>query len=145
MKELQGIHLMFSALHHFDEKNLCELLQCAINNEQIVACFDYSQRKIIIEFFAVVGGVILLLLTTPLIHPFSWKRLLFTYIIPLVPIILFADAIISRLRAYRLSELKDLLQNLDCNPLKYHIYAGEYRFYYFCSVKFIIGKKINNS
>lgn len=145
IKEFQGIHLMFSAMHHFDEKDLSKILQCAIDNEQTVAFFDYSQRKIIMEFLAVVCGVVLLLLTSPLIHPFSWKRLLFTYIIPLVPIILFTDAIISRLRAYQLSELNDLLQKLDCNPSKYLICAGEYRFYYFCSVKFIIGIKTHNA
>lgn len=145
IKELHGIHLMFSAMHHFDEKELSKILQCAIDNEQTVAFFDYSQRKIITELFAVICGVILLLLTSPLIHPFSWKRLLFTYIIPLVPIILITDSIISRLRAYRLSELNDLLQKLDCNPSKYLICAGEYRYYYYCSVKFIIGIKKHNA
>jgi hypothetical protein len=141
IRELNGIHLMFSAMHHFNEKELSKILQCAIDNEQTVAFFDYSQRKFVMELFAVICGVILLFLMSPLIHPFSWKRLLFTYIVPLVPIILITDSIISRLRAYRLSELNDLLKKLNCNPSKYLICAGEYRYYYFCSVKFIIGIK----
>src|SRR5580704_164595 len=47
------------------------------------------------------------------IKPFRWKRLLWTYLIPLVPLMCCWDGVISQLRAYTIAELSELTQGLE--------------------------------
>jgi hypothetical protein len=52
-------------------------------------------------------------LATPFIRPFRWKRLLWTYLIPLVPFMCCWDGVISQLRAYTIAELSELTHGLE--------------------------------
>jgi hypothetical protein len=45
---------------------------------------------------------------TPFMRPFLWKRLLFTYPLPCVPMICLWDGFVSQLRAYTPDELRAL-------------------------------------
>jgi len=45
-------------------------------------------------------------LLTPLVRPFRWSRLLWTYVVPVVPAMLLFDGIVSCLRIYRPEEMK---------------------------------------
>ena len=45
---------------------------------------------------------------TPLIRPLRWSRLLWTYLIPLVPVITLFEGLVSCLRTYSVQELHDL-------------------------------------
>ncbi len=47
-------------------------------------------------------------LATPFIRPFRWKRLFWTYVIPLVPFTCWWDGIISQFRAYTPADLERL-------------------------------------
>ena len=58
---------------------------------------------------------ITLLVSTPFISPFKFKRLVFTYLIPILPILVLWDGVISCLRTYSSSELKELVQGLEGN------------------------------
>jgi len=46
----------------------------------------------------------------PLMRPFRWSRLFWTYLIPLAPLILCFDGLVSCLRAYSLIELSEIAQ-----------------------------------
>ena len=43
---------------------------------------------------------VIVLLVTPLIRPFTLSRILWTYLLPLVPLTCWWDGIVSQLRAY---------------------------------------------
>jgi len=43
---------------------------------------------------------------TPFIRPFRWRRLFWTYLIPMVPLTCGWDGIVSQLRAYTIPELR---------------------------------------
>ena len=60
-----------------------------------------------------VGTGIRVLLVTPFILPFSWSRLVWTYIIPALPLVLTFDVIVSMLRMYSVSEMRELTAGLD--------------------------------
>ena len=53
------------------------------------------------------------ILATPLIRPFRWGRLLFTYLIPIVPLFVWWDGIVSALRTYSVEEMNHLIQSLN--------------------------------
>jgi len=47
------------------------------------------------------------MILTPSIRPFRWARMLWTYMIPVVPFVLFYDGVVSCLRAYSLEEFEE--------------------------------------
>ena len=49
-------------------------------------------------------------IATPFMRPFRWRRLLWTYPLPLVPLTCLWDGIVSQLRAYTLEELHQLCE-----------------------------------
>lgn len=126
---LKGLHLMFAALHHFSPTEIVELLEAAVDNEQSLACFDYFQRDFKMEILLVFCAPILLFCTSFLVYPFSWKRLFFTYIIPALPIMLMIDTFISRQRSYLVSELEQIIAQVDSGQ-KMQIEAGVLKFWY---------------
>ena len=50
-----------------------------------------------------------MLLLTPAIRPFSFRRLLFTYLIPVVPPAVMWDGIVSVLRTYTVDEVNAII------------------------------------
>jgi hypothetical protein len=64
------------------------------------------------------------LLLTPRIRTWSWARLLLTYVVPVVPLLVLWDGVVSCLRSYRADELRALTAGLDEG---YTWEVGEYR------------------
>ena len=52
---------------------------------------------------------LLVLFVTPLIRPFRWRRLVLTYLIPVLPLAILWDGLVSALRTYSVEEMKDLV------------------------------------
>jgi hypothetical protein len=55
---------------------------------------------------------LIVLLVTPMIRPFRWSRLFWTYAAPLVPLIVLWDGVVSCLRTYSPAELLELTEGL---------------------------------
>ena len=64
--------------------------------------------------------------TTPFIRPFRWGRLVFTYLIPILPLLCLWDGLISCLRTYSVSELRELVRVLESDGYTWDV--GELRF-----------------
>jgi hypothetical protein len=58
-------------------------------------------------------------LVTPFMRPFLWRRLLWTYPVPLVPLTCLWDGMVSQLRAYTVDELRGLAAGSA--PMKWDI------------------------
>lgn len=110
-KKLKGLRTQFLSLHHFKANDAKKILQNAVDSKQNIAIFEGQERSftsVIAMFFS----PITVLLMTPFIKPFKLGRIIFTYIIPLVPIFVWWDGIISSLRTYSVKEMKDLVNEL---------------------------------
>ena len=64
---------------------------------------------------------LLVIVTTPFIRPFCWRRVLWTYVVPLVPLTCLWDGIVSQLRAYSVSELKSLTQAAEASDYSWRV------------------------
>lgn len=105
--ELHGMRTLFNALHHFAPANAGIILACAVEAGQPIAIFEFSDRTL--------ATIIPLLLTplyvwlaTPFMRPFQWRRMLWTYVLPMVPLTCLWDGVVSQLRAYRPAEMLEL-------------------------------------
>ncbi len=108
---LDGFLTMFTALHHFRPEVAQRIIEGAVRQQRGIAAFEITMRSALgivgMLFFAL--GV---LLFTPFIRPFRWSRLLWTYVIPLVPLLAWWDATVSCLRTYTPDELREMVEHL---------------------------------
>ena len=111
-RHLTGFRTVFNAFHHFTPDDGRAVLRSAVNARQPIGIFEIPERTIPIVISTALLTPILVLLATPFIRPFRWSRLLFTYLLPLVPLTCFWDGFVSQLRAYTPKELNDLATSL---------------------------------
>jgi hypothetical protein len=107
-RELAGFRTIFNAFHHFKPVDARAVLRSAVDARQPIGVFEIPERTIAMVLTTVIIVPFMVLLTAPLIRPFRWERLLFTYLIPLVPLTCLWDGFVSMLRAYTPEELEDL-------------------------------------
>lgn len=105
--ELQGLRTLFNGFHHFRPADARAILADAAAARQPIAIFEASRRSFR-TLIPILFMPIFVWLSTPFMRPFKWKRLLFTYPIPLVPLTCLWDGLVSQLRAYTVDELKEL-------------------------------------
>jgi hypothetical protein len=110
--ELGGFRTLFTSFHHFPPRQTQFILQDAIDRRQGIAIFEVSGRHfltVLLAFLVPIAD----LLVTPFLRPFRWSRLLWTYVIPIVPLVLWFDGIVSCLRVYSPPELAELTARLS--------------------------------
>jgi len=105
--ELRGLRTFFNAFHHFAPDDARRILQAAVAAGQPIAVLEVPERSLK-SIVPLLLTPLLVWLATPFIRPFSWRRLLWTYPLPAVPLLCVWDGIVSQLRAYRPEELKAL-------------------------------------
>jgi hypothetical protein len=101
---LHGFRTIFSSFHHFDPAQALCFLRESARNGQGIGVFEIASRHAF-----TLGSVF----TMPVLdwlfvifrRPFRWSRILWTYVVPIVPAVLFVDGLISCLRAYSLADL----------------------------------------
>ncbi|UKN02858.1 hypothetical protein K6119_04935 [Paracrocinitomix mangrovi] len=110
--EIKSFRTQFLSFHHFKEEDARQILQNAVDAKVPIGIFE-GQKRDVPHFIKNLFSPISLILTTPFIHPFKLGRIIFTYIIPLVPLFVMWDGVISVLRTYSVKEMKQLVDSLE--------------------------------
>ena len=110
--ELKGLRTQFLSLHHFRPDDAKVILQNAIDTNNSIAIFEAQERSIP-SILAMLFSPISVLLTTPFIRPFKLGRIIFTYLIPIVPLFVLWDGVVSSFRTYSVKEMNELVGNLN--------------------------------
>ena len=119
-EELQGLRTMFTSFHHFPPDEARAIIQNAVDAGKCIGIFELPRRAlstILLTF----GFVLMLFVGAPWIRPFRWSRLLWTYLIPIVPIALLFDGVVSCLRSYRPQELREMVGGLKGGDYRWEI------------------------
>jgi hypothetical protein len=118
--ELKGFRTMFTSFHHFRPEEARAVLQNAVDARQGIAIFEVTRRAP-----ATIGLMFLWALTpfalTPWIRPFRWSRLLWTYVLPIIPMVLLFDGVVSCLRTYRPQELREIIAKLPATGYQWEL------------------------
>ncbi|AMM50263.1 hypothetical protein TH61_02430 [Rufibacter sp. DG15C] len=111
--DLRGFRTVFSAFHHFKPEMAQKILQDAVRQNQGIGVFEGASKKWheLLLVWLVFPWVILLI--TPFIRPFTWSRLFFTYLLPLIPLGVVWDGTVSILRMYTPEHLQTMVQHLN--------------------------------
>jgi hypothetical protein len=119
-RELAGLRTMFTSFHHFAPEEARAILQDAVDAGECVGTFEISRRAPLTVLFTF-AFVLALIVGTPWIHPFRWSRLLWTYLIPIIPFVLLFDGVVSCLRTYRPQELREMVARLTAPEYEWEI------------------------
>lgn len=105
---LSGVRAIFTGLHHLPPPLVQAILQDAADRRAAICVFEFTERRWyqVLVTPPFVAGVILL--GTPCLRPLTWRRLLWTYGLPLVPLAAIWDGVVSQLRSYTPDELAAL-------------------------------------
>jgi hypothetical protein len=122
--ELEGFRTMFTSFHHFPLEQARAIVQNAVDARQGIGLFEITRRSpsaVLLVFLWALTPF----LFTPFVRPFRWSRLLCTYVIPIIPLVLLFDGVVSCFRAYGPRELRELIATLSATEYQWEL--GEYR------------------
>jgi hypothetical protein len=109
---LSGIRTMFASFHHFRPERARIILRDAFDQRRPICIFEATARTPGAIASAVLIPLLVLVLT-PLVRPVSWVQILFTYLVPILPLLIFWDGLVSQLRTYSVEELKSFTRDLE--------------------------------
>lgn len=115
-----GFRTLFSSFHHLNPQDARNLLQDSVRRRQAIGIFEAPSRHML-TLLSLLSIPIATWLFVPFRRPFRWSRVFWTYLIPVVPLVLLFDGLISCLRAYSPEELKDMTRGLGGNGYRWEI------------------------
>lgn len=110
----KGLRTMICSLHHMAPDTAKRILKDAKDDRQPFLAYeisDNSQPKAI-WWIAIPFTYLLVFFITPFVRPMTWQQLVFTYLIPLLPLFIAWDGAVSNARTYTLSDMDLLLADL---------------------------------
>lgn len=109
--ELRGMRTIFNALHHFKPEQVKQVLADAQEHNVPFAAFEVVKRTPG-SVLSVLPTPLAVWLLTPFISRLSPLLVLLTYVLPVAPLTMFWDGLVSALRAYSLEELRSLTASI---------------------------------
>jgi hypothetical protein len=109
---LRGFRTLFAAFHHFRPGEARAILADAADKGCGIAIFEGTERRVAQLLSMVFVVPIVVLIAMPFIRPFRWSRLAWTYLLPLAPLLIAFDGVVSCLRTYTEDEMRELADGL---------------------------------
>lgn len=110
--ELAGVRTMFSAFHHFRPEAARAILADTFRCRRSICIFEFGSGTLLgVATMILVPLNVLALMA--LARPFRWGNLVFTYLIPVLPLMIFWDGVVSMLRLYSPEQMRALTAELQ--------------------------------
>ena len=103
-----GLRTMFTAFHHLPPALAAKILGDAMGSPAPILIAEFTERTLFNVVRAALLGPFIALFDSAFIRPFGWRRLLWTYLLPVTPLLYTWDAVASHIRTYSLAELDEL-------------------------------------
>ena len=103
--ELVGVRTMFTGLHHLSPDQVRALMRDAAAQRQPFAAYELTQRSVP-GVLLMLASVLLVVVSAPFIRPFRLERLALTWLVPILPLCIVWDGVVSALRSYTTDELR---------------------------------------
>lgn len=113
-----GLKTMMNCFHHMPPPKARQILESAQGNRQPLFIYELTDNKLPLVawwLFLPVSLAItafLSLVLTPFARPLTWRQLIFTYLIPVIPLVYAWDGQASMPRIYGLGDLESLVSKL---------------------------------
>ena len=135
--DIKGFRTMFSAFHHFSREQATAILKNATTANTGIAIFDGGSKNMFTVLLIIIVHPLAFFFLTPFFRPFKWSRIIFTYIIPLIPLFTIWDGIVSITRLYMPAKLMAMAMAVE--PANYHWQSGFRKNKWGLKIAFLIG------
>ncbi len=138
-KELRGVRTLFTSFHHLPDEVAYEVLKDAFDNRCSIGVFEFTQRKMS-NILLVLPALLTSFFLVPFIRPLDLKRLVLTYLIPLIPLVTVIDIVMTCFRTRSPEELKDLIKSLEAPDYKWEV--DQVRTAFGFKITYLVGHKV---
>ncbi len=117
----KGLKTMINSFHHMRPAVARAILKSAEENRQAILIYEMAENKMplfvwwLLLPLSLVIVMLMALLMTPFVRPLTCQQLVFTYLIPLIPICYAWDGQASLPRMYAFQDIDELLKGLGGN------------------------------
>jgi hypothetical protein len=118
---LKGIRTMICSFHHMKPDIARNILVNAKENKQPICIFEISDNSfpIFLWWIALPLNFLTSFIITLFARPLTWQQILFTYLIPVIPLAFAWDGAVSNARTYTLKDLDILLEGLSSDDYRW--------------------------
>ena len=115
----EGIKTMVNSFHHMSPDMAIKILKSAHDNKEPIMIYELAENKIPLLAWALFLPIslpllfVMTLFMTPFVKPMTWQQIVFTYIIPIIPICYAWDGQASLPRTYSFKDLELLTHDLQ--------------------------------
>ena len=110
--DLDGPRTIINGLHQFPPEAAQAILADAVEDGAAIGVFEIMDRRFV-TLLTTLFVPLFVLLATPFVRPFRLGRLFWTYLIPIMPLMIFWDGLVSALRTYSPEDLKGFVEEWD--------------------------------
>ncbi|MEM7574059.1 MAG: hypothetical protein AAF433_14220 [Bacteroidota bacterium] len=118
-----GLKTMVNSFHHLPPEAARSVLRTAQTEGEPLLIYELAENKIPLLLWWLLLPismsilVIMVWLMTPFVRPLGWKQLLFTYLIPVIPLVYAWDGQASLVRIYTKADVQEMIGQV---PDNYH-------------------------
>ncbi|RKE92277.1 hypothetical protein [Ichthyenterobacterium magnum] len=117
--EKNGLYTCINSFHQLNQEEAKQVLtQIAISQNPVVILEgnnDSLWQIVGMTFFVPLSVLIM----SPFVKPFRWSRILFTYLIPILPFVIMIDGCIALLKLYNPKDLEELTSDIIIGNYKW--------------------------
>lgn len=123
----EGLKTMVASFHHMPPNVAKNILKSAQDNKQPLLIYEIAENKIPILLWWILLPLSLAILfamslcMTPFVKSLTWKQLLFTYLIPIIPICYAWDGQATLLRTYTFKDIEYLMKDFKDDSYTWEI------------------------
>lgn len=117
---LPGFRTIFNAFHHFRPDTARRVLADAAASRRPIGVFEIVSREPF-TLVALLTAPLGVMLTMPFWRPFRWQWVLWTWVVPVMPLFVLWDGMVSWLRIYDEDELRGLVAGIDAPDYTWEI------------------------
>ena len=115
----KGLKTMIASFHHMEPSTAAQIFDSAEKSNEPILIYEIAENNIPVVvwwFLLPISLVILMLmvfLMTPFVRPLTFTQLIFTYVIPIIPIVYAWDGQASIMRTYTFQDIEVLIGQRD--------------------------------
>lgn len=111
----KGVYLFVNSFHQLNSKKAKKILQNIVDSGNPIVVVEGNNDSL----WQIVGMTVFVpltvLLTALFVKPFRFSRIIFTYLLPVLPIIIVIDGCIALLKLYNPTDLLELTSSVERN------------------------------
>jgi len=118
-----GLYTFINCFHQFNSENATNILTEISQKNHPVAVLEGNNNSLLQIFGMTIIVPLTILLTAPFVKPFRFSRLIFTYLVPVLPIVTFIDGSLALMKLYSPEDLDELVSKIKVS--KYQWKSGK--------------------